>query len=174
MVNDWRPDVCLMSTFGQKIPNHIIHLPRLGFYNFHHSGKTWPSYPGPDPIAAMVSDGRNDLVLTMHKVSEVIDDGEFVARLHPVAIPTGVNAIDMHRITWPVMHPFIRKAVNDILDGGVAHSDETVSWTMHEEPAPYFTGEGTRSSVRAQRSADDYMAGLRASRILRVVASVPS
>ena len=161
MANDWQPDLCLMATFGQKIPNHIINLPRLGFYNFHHSGPTWPSYPGPDPIATMVRDGRKDLVLTMHKVSDVIDDGEFVARSHPVPIPSGVNAIDMHRITWPAMHPFIRKVVDDILDTGVARSDETVSWTMHEEPAPYFTGEATRSSARARRSADDCMAGLR-------------
>ena len=161
MLNEWRPDLCLMATFGQKIPNHIIHLPRLGFFNFHHSGPTWPSYPGPDPIAAMVQDGRKDLVLTMHKVSDVIDDGEFMARSHPVAIPTGVNAIEMHRLTWPVMHNFIRKAVKDILDADVARSGETDSCTMHEEPTPYITGEEARSSVRARRSADHCMAGLR-------------
>lgn len=164
MLNEWRPDLCLMATFGQKIPEHIIHLPRLGFFNFHHSGPAWPSYPGPDPIAAMVWDGRKDLVLTMHKVSEVIDDGEFVARSHPVPIPCGVNAIDMHRITWPQMHSFIRQVVSEILDVREASSVETDSWTMHEEPVPYFAGERTRSSVRARRSADDCMAELRASR----------
>jgi len=164
MVNDWRPSLCLMATFGQKIPNHIIQFPRLGFFNFHHSGPMWPSYPGPDPIAAMVRDGRNDLVLTMHKVSDVIDDGEFVTRSHPVAIPAGVNAIELHRITWPQMGGFIRQAVNDILDADELRNEENNSWTMHEEPAPYFTGEGTRSSVRARRSTDDCMAGLRASR----------
>src|SRR5262249_17936321 len=31
---DWRPDLVLMATFGQKIPNEIISLPRLGFFNF--------------------------------------------------------------------------------------------------------------------------------------------
>ena len=153
-----------MATFGQKIPNDIIHLPHRGFFNFHHSGPTWPSYPGPDPIAAMVRDGRKDLVLTMHKVSDVIDDGEFVARSHPVRIPPGINAIEMHRITWPQMHGFIRQAVNNILDADDLRDEEYNSWTMHEEPVPYFAGEGTRSSVRARRSVDDCMAGLRASR----------
>lgn len=161
MLNDWCPDVCLMATFGQRIPRHLIELPRQGFVNFHHSGPTWPSYPGPDPIAAMQRDGLKQLVLTMHKVSDVIDDGEFVARSHPVVIPSGVNAIDMHRITWPQMHGFIRQVVSDILDVREPSAVETDSWTMHEEPAPYFTGKGTRSSVRARRSADDYMAGLR-------------
>jgi methionyl-tRNA formyltransferase len=161
MLNDWRPDVCLMATFGQKIPNHIIHLPRQGFFNFHHSGPTWPSYPGPDPIAAMVRDGRKDLVLTLHKVSEVIDDGEFVARSQPIAIPDSVNAIEMHRITWPQMHGFIRRAVSEILDADETHSVGTDPWAMRDEAVPYFVEDGTRSSVRARRSADDCMAGLR-------------
>jgi methionyl-tRNA formyltransferase len=161
MLNDWRPDVAVMSTFGQKIPPHLTAIPRLGFFNFHHSGPTWPSYPGPDPIAAMVRDGRKDLVLTMHKVSDVIDDGEFVARSQPVAIPDGVNAIEMHRITWPRMHGFIRRAVSDILDADEPQSVRADSWAMQDEAVPYFVGERPFGSVRARRSANDCMAGLR-------------
>jgi methionyl-tRNA formyltransferase len=161
MLNDWRPDLAVMSTFGQKIPAHLIAVPRLGFYNFHHSGPTWPSYPGPDPIAAMQRDGRKDLVLTMHKVSDVIDDGEFVARSHPVTIPDGVNAIEMHRITWPQMHGFIRQAVSDILDDAGTKPVGADSWVMHDDTIPYFVGERPFGSVRARRSANDCMAGLR-------------
>jgi methionyl-tRNA formyltransferase len=161
MLNEWRPDLCLMATFGQKVPNHIIPLPRLGFYNFHHSGPTWPSYPGPDPIAAMLRDGRKDLVLTMHKVSDVIDDGEFAARSHPVTIPPGINAIEMHRITWPQMHGFIGEAVSNLLDAREDRSVETDSWTMHEDHVPYFARDQPWGGVRARRLADDCMAGLR-------------
>jgi methionyl-tRNA formyltransferase len=49
LVNDWKPDLCLMATFGQKIPKHIIEVPRLGFFNFHHSGPTWPRILAPIP-----------------------------------------------------------------------------------------------------------------------------
>jgi methionyl-tRNA formyltransferase len=107
-----------MATFGQKIPTPLINYPSLGFYNFHHSGETWPSYPGPDPIAAMVRDGRTHLVLTIHKVTDVIDGGEFVARSHRVPIPDGINAVGMHRITWPQMGPFIRREVGAMLAAG--------------------------------------------------------
>ena len=115
-LDEWCPSLCLMATFGQKIPAPLINYPPLGFYNFHHSGETWPSYPGPDPIAAMVRDGRTHLVLTIHKVTDVIDGGEFVARSHPVGIPEGINAIGMHRITWPQMGSFIRRAVSAMLE----------------------------------------------------------
>jgi len=115
-LDDWQPQLCLMATFGQKIPTPLINCPSLGFYNFHYSGDTWPSYPGPDPIGAMMRDGRKHLVITIHKVTDVIDGGEFVARSHPVAIPEGINAIGMHRITWPQMGPFMRSAVGRMLD----------------------------------------------------------
>ena len=125
-----------MATFGQKIPTPLINYPSLGFYNFHHSGPTWPSYPGPDPIAAMVRDGRTHLVLTIHKVTDVIDGGEFVARSHRVEIPEGIHAIGMHRITWPQMGPFIRGAVGAMLDGA-GRALAAGPFLLQEQGAPY-------------------------------------
>jgi methionyl-tRNA formyltransferase len=122
-LDNWQPQLCLMATFGQKIPTALINYPSLGFYNFHHSGDTWPSYPGPDPIAAMVRDGRKHLVLTIHKVTDVIDGGEFFSHSHPVVIPKGINAIGMHRITWPQMGPFIRESVKAMLEA------QSASWS---------------------------------------------
>jgi methionyl-tRNA formyltransferase len=136
--DDWQPQLCLMATFGQKIPTPLINYPLLGFYNFHHSGDTWPSYPGPDPIAAMVRDGRNHLVLTIHKVTDVIDGGEFVARSHRVAIPDGINAVGMHRITWPQMGAFIRGEVARMVDTANPMQDD-VSAVFQEKPLPYRT-----------------------------------
>jgi len=115
-LDEWCPSLCLMATFGEKIPTPLINCPPLGFYNFHHSGDAWPSYPGRDRIAAMARDVRTSLVLTIHEVADVIDGGEFVARSHRVPIPAGINPIGMHRITWPQMGPFIRSAVGAMLD----------------------------------------------------------
>ena len=134
-LDEWQPELCLMATFGQKIPTALINYPSLGFFNYHHSGPTWPSYPGPDPIAAMVRDGRKDLVLTLHKVSDVIDGGEFVARSHPVAIPEGINAVGMHRITWPQMGPFIRRAVSVMLDAAAPRT--TPPLVLQQAAIPY-------------------------------------
>jgi hypothetical protein len=33
-----------------------------------------------------------------------------------VAIPAGINAVGMHRITWPQMGPFIRREVRAMLE----------------------------------------------------------
>ncbi|MGE3312927.1 MAG: formyltransferase family protein [Limisphaerales bacterium] len=158
---NWRPDLCLMATFGQKIPDALIEFPRLGFYNFHHSGAMWPSYPGPDPIAAMHRDGRKHLVLTLHKVTSVIDGGEFVARSHPVPIPAGVNAVEMHRITWPQMGDFIRDEVGALLLAG----DRPPGWPpilMREtsgSTSHHSSGNGVTGRVGTPRRIDDRTQG---------------
>jgi hypothetical protein len=144
-MDEWQPSLCLMATFGQKIPTALINYPALGFYNFHHSADHWPSYPGPDPIAAMVRDGRKDLVLTIHKVTDVIDGGEFVARSHPVPIPAGINAVGMHRITWPQMGPFIRRAVGTMLEAAEV-VPANASIVLQDAVVPYrITGHGQYS-----------------------------
>jgi methionyl-tRNA formyltransferase len=139
---EWRPELCLMATFGQKIPTAVIGYPELGFFNFHHSGDTWPSYPGPDPIAAMVRDGRKHLFLTIHKVTDVIDGGEFVAHSHPVAIPEGINAVRMHRITWPQMGPFISREVEGMIDA-THRVPATGPLVLQEERVRYLTARET-------------------------------
>jgi methionyl-tRNA formyltransferase len=115
-VAEWKPDLCLMATFGQMIPPHIFEVPRLGFYNFHHSDEVWPSYPGPDPIRDMMRDGKKHVVITMHEVTAVLDGGDAVGRSHKVPLPPDANAVKVHRITWPQMGPFIRRQVGAILD----------------------------------------------------------
>jgi len=120
-VNEWKPDLCLMATFGQKIPRRIFKVPRLGFYNFHHSDENWPSYPGPDPIAAMIRDGKAHVVITMHEVTDVLDGGDRFARSHKVALPQNANAVTVHRTTWPQMGEFIRKQVKRIVRNHVFH-----------------------------------------------------
>jgi methionyl-tRNA formyltransferase len=120
-VEEWRPDLCLMATFGQKIPRSIFEVPRLGFYNFHHSDVPWPSYPGPDPIAGMVRDGKTHVVITMHEVTEVLDGGAAVARSHKVPLPPEANAVKVHRITWPQMGGFIREQVRQAIQKGVVN-----------------------------------------------------
>jgi len=142
--NQWKPDLCLMATFGQKIPKALIDFPKIGFYNFHHSGDKWPSYPGPDPIATMVRDGQKHLVLTIHEVTEVIDGGKFVARSHQITIPDGVNAIAMHRITWPQMGPFIRCEIGALLNTASVGKSIESPLTLREPTTTYRVANSLR------------------------------
>ena len=135
-VEEWRPDLCLMATFGQMIPRSLFEVPHLGFYNFHHSDVVWPSYPGPDPIRDMVRDGKTHVVITMHEVTSVLDGGAAFARSHKVLLPPDANSVKVHRLTWPQMGPFIRRVVGDILEADVAEPTDE-SQFLHDAEVPY-------------------------------------
>ena len=65
-----------------------------------------------------------------------------MARSHPVATPEGINAIDMHRITWPQMGPFIRREVGAMLAAVVAES-AGASLVLQDGVVPYRIGDQT-------------------------------
>jgi methionyl-tRNA formyltransferase len=145
-VEEWKPDLCLMATFGQMIPRHIFEVPRLGFYNFHHSDVNWPSYPGPDPIGTMLRDGKTHVVITMHEVTALLDGGAAVGRSHKVPLPPDANAVKVHRITWPQMGSFIRRQVGAILDARLDAPDDECDF-LHETVVAYRIGSHREDSI---------------------------
>lgn len=98
---DWRPDICIMGTFGQRIKRRLIDAPRLGFYNLHPCiDDKWPSkYIGGNPFDALMRDGKSYTCIVMHQVDEGFDTGPFVGISAPIAIPPQANVTDMHKIT---------------------------------------------------------------------------
>ena len=136
---DWKTLICLVVNLGHSSPALPINRRRRPFFSLRQIGLAWPSSAGQDPIAAMVRDGRTHLVLTIHKVSDVIDGGEFFARSHPVAIPDGINVVGMHRITWPQMGPFIRQSVGTMLDTA-AIMPASAPLVLQETAVPYGAG----------------------------------
>lgn len=97
----WRPDICIMGTFGQRIKRRLIDCPRIGFYNLHPCiDDKWPSkYIGGNPFDALMRDGKSYTCIVMHEVDEGFDTGPFVAISERIAIPPGASVTDMHKIT---------------------------------------------------------------------------
>lgn len=76
----WRPDVCYMAIFGQKIPENVWSRPLYGFFNFHScAGREWPSNGGPQAFEGMAAAGENQASVAMHHVDDEFDHGPLVA-----------------------------------------------------------------------------------------------
>jgi methionyl-tRNA formyltransferase len=104
MNEHWKPDLCIMATFGQKINAELFEAPRLGFYNLHPCiDDDWPSkYVGGNPFQALLDDHQTSTVIAMHRVDGGFDTGELIAYSEHLAIPPHVGVVDMHKITAPV------------------------------------------------------------------------
>ena len=115
--NNWRPQLCIMATFGQLIDRRIFDFPDLGFFNLHPSDLAkWPSrYAGPDPFSKMIKDGQRNCVLTAHYVIEGIDAGPRIFTSETIAIPNGACVKDMHKISAPYAAQLVRRLLGEKL-----------------------------------------------------------
>jgi methionyl-tRNA formyltransferase len=97
----WRPELCVMATFGQRIGRRLIDYPALGFYNLHPCiDDGWPSkYVGGNPFEALVRDQMAYTRIAFHSIDEDFDSGELIAMTPRIAIPEMTTVVDMHKLT---------------------------------------------------------------------------
>lgn len=115
--NEWKPDLCIMATFGQKINQRLFSYPKFGFFNLHPCmDDTWPSqYVGGNPFHALKLDHRTYTQIAMHHVDAGFDTGELVAYSEKIALPEEASVIDMHKITSPIAGKFCVDEIAKIL-----------------------------------------------------------
>jgi methionyl-tRNA formyltransferase len=99
--SSWRPDLCVMGTFGQRIGKKLIDAPALGFYNLHPCiDDAWPSkYIGGNPFEALMQDSQRYSCVVFHGIDEGFDTGPFIARTDRIAMPRQTTVTDMHKIS---------------------------------------------------------------------------
>jgi methionyl-tRNA formyltransferase len=99
---EWRPDICYMATFGQRIPIPVFDLPPLGFYNFHPAvDRAWPSYTGGNPFQGMIDAKEPYCSIAMHAIDEEFDHGPLIAFSEPVRIEPDDTILSMYKKTSP-------------------------------------------------------------------------
>jgi len=123
--NTWRPELCIMATFGQRIDARLHQHPRLGFFNLHPCiDDHWPSrYVGGNPFDALRRDGHRQAVIALHHVDDGFDTGALVAYSERIDMPEHASVVDLHRLTAPVAAALVTREIGKLLDradsGGV-------------------------------------------------------
>lgn len=117
----WKPEICLSATFGQRIDERVFAYPEFGFLNIHPCIEgAWPSkYAGPNPFKAMKDDGCDHVNAALHRIDNGFDTGELVAMSAPVAMPPHASVVDMHKITSAAFAKFAVEELVRILNEAV-------------------------------------------------------
>lgn len=90
------PDVVCTMGFPFKIPESILEMPQLGFFNFH--GGALPGYRGPDPVFWQIKNLEPNGAVTIHRIAPELDTGG-VAHAEPVPIdPDDTYGLHMQRL----------------------------------------------------------------------------
>lgn len=115
--NDWRPDICIAATFGQRIDARLFGRPALGFFNLHPCiADGWPSrYAGPNPFQALLDDGSDHAVIALHEVDDGFDTGRLRAVSDKIYFPPGASVVDLHKISSPLAAKFFVHELGKLL-----------------------------------------------------------
>ncbi len=70
------PEIILVATFHQRIPQRIIDIPRMGAVNIHPS--LLPAYRGPTPTNWVIINGESETGITFHFVTDEFDMGDIL------------------------------------------------------------------------------------------------
>lgn len=76
LLQGYSPDLILVATFKQIIGANVLNRPRLGVINFHPS--LLPKYRGPCPTNAALLNEDKVTGVTVHFVTESVDDGDII------------------------------------------------------------------------------------------------
>jgi len=116
----WRPDLCIAATFGQRIDARLFQRPPLGFYNLHPCiDDGWPShYAGPNPFQALLDNGSDHVVIALHEVDDGFDTGRLLALSPKVFVPPGSTVVDLHRLSSPLAARFFADELRKLLAQG--------------------------------------------------------
>lgn len=73
LVKEYKADCIFVITLPWKLPKTVLAAPAYGCFNFHPG--LLPKYKGADPIFWQLKNGEKNGGITVHKMTEVVDEG---------------------------------------------------------------------------------------------------
>ncbi len=78
VLQSWRPDLCVVTAFGQILRTNVLDLPRHGCVNVHAS--LLPRWRGAAPIQAAILAGDKETGVTIMKMDAGVDTGPILSQ----------------------------------------------------------------------------------------------
>lgn len=113
-------DLALVLTFPYRIPQNILSIPRLGFFNFHFS--MLPAYKGAAPLFWQLKNGEKGAGLSVHKMTTRMDEGALVFSQYLPLLPGENHGIAYGRLTQ-LLEQVIPEVIDNITTGSYIDPD---------------------------------------------------
>ena len=91
--NHLKPDLIVVASYGQIIPQEILDMPKHGCLNVHPS--LLPEYRGASPIQKAILNGDKKTGVTIIQMTEKIDSGPIVA-IEKLEMKSQINYQELH------------------------------------------------------------------------------
>ncbi len=143
-LNALAPDVIVVVSYGKKIPNEIISLPRFRCVNIHPS--LLPRYRGASPIQSAIVNGDTVTGVTIAGLTSEMDAGPIIAQ-RQVKIPEDITAGELEKVLQGVAAELLLQVIEQIKLGKVQTREQ-------EKRNVTITRKFTREDTRIDWSLD--------------------
>ncbi len=110
----YQPDIICVACFSMRIPDDILHLPRLACLNVHPS--LLPANRGPEPLFWTFREGGKRTGVTIHVMDEGLDRGAIVKQ-EAFEIPDGIKYYELEQLAANLAGKLLTQCVWDLFNG---------------------------------------------------------
>ena len=129
-LNELKPDIILVVSFGQMIPKNLLNIPKYGFINIHAS--LLPKLRGAAPIQRSIMNRDKESGISIMKINENLDTGP-VCNTYRIKINQNDNFINISEKLSHLASEKILDNLDNILNGEVKFLEQDHSKATYAE-----------------------------------------
>ena len=120
-LNELQPDLILVVSYGQIIPENLLNIPKNGFLNVHAS--LLPKWRGAAPIQRSIMNLDNKTGISIMKINENLDEGP-ICNQYSLKISNKINSEELSEKLSLLASEKILEILDNIYDGNINFKDQ--------------------------------------------------
>ena len=120
-LNELKPDIILVVSYGQIIPKNLLNIPKYGFLNIHAS--LLPKLRGAAPIQRSIMNRDKESGISIMKINENLDEGP-ICNQYSLKISEKMNAEELSEKLSLIASEKILDILDNVFDDNVEFKDQ--------------------------------------------------
>ena len=148
LIQNYSPDIILVSCFGKRLPDEILSIPTLGCFNLHPS--LLPKFRGPTPVFWQFKYAADLFGITLHRMTYNFDDGDIINQSE-IKLDDGISYLQAISELANLSASLINHTLNNFskfLQTSVVQNDQLSSYYSYPVPDDYKIN--TQCSAKSQ------------------------
>ncbi len=137
-LNELRPDIILVVSYGQIIPKNFLNIPKYGFLNIHAS--LLPKWRGAAPIQRSIMNRDEKTGISIMKINENLDEGP-ICNQYSLKIPEKINSEELSEKLSQIASEKILDILDNIFDNNIKFKDQDHSKATYAKKIQKIEGK---------------------------------
>ena len=137
-LNELKPDLIIVVSYGQIIPKNILKIPKKGFLNVHAS--LLPKWRGAAPIQRAIMNLDKETGISMMKINENLDEGP-VCDQYSLKILNNMNSEELSEKLSLLASEKILDVLDNIYDDHIKFKDQDHSKATYAKKIQKIEGK---------------------------------